>query len=95
MFFRGIAKARLSWEPLLLRQEDTDHAASEKGYKGFGMEGFTAKWYTSLTRKSAERGLLTNGSHFDEVPAEAGGFNVETIGAIQLTHSGSKRPKTA
>ena len=22
---------------------------SEKGYKGLGMEGFTAKWYASLT----------------------------------------------
>jgi len=26
----------------------------EKAYKGLGMEGFTAKWYASLTRKSME-----------------------------------------
>lgn len=29
-------------------------AVTEKGYKGIGMEGVTAKWYASLTRKSAE-----------------------------------------
>jgi ubiquinone/menaquinone biosynthesis C-methylase UbiE len=28
------------------------HAISEKGYKGFGMEGLTARWYASLTRKA-------------------------------------------
>jgi ubiquinone/menaquinone biosynthesis C-methylase UbiE len=31
-----------------------DHAISAKAYKGLGMEGFTAKWYASLTRKSLE-----------------------------------------
>jgi hypothetical protein len=30
------------------------HAVKEKGYKGIGMEGVTAKWYASLTRKAAE-----------------------------------------
>ena len=30
------------------------HATAEKGYKGIGMEGVTAKWYASLTRKAAE-----------------------------------------
>lgn len=30
------------------------HAATEKGYKGMGMEGATARWYASLTRKAAE-----------------------------------------
>ena len=29
-------------------------ASTEKGYKGIGMEGFTAKWYASLTRKAAD-----------------------------------------
>ena len=27
------------------------HAVADKGYKGLGMEGFTAKWYASLTIK--------------------------------------------
>jgi ubiquinone/menaquinone biosynthesis C-methylase UbiE len=30
------------------------HATTEKGYKGIGMEGITAKWYASLTRKAAD-----------------------------------------
>ena len=30
------------------------HAVTEKGYKGMGMEGATARWYASLTRKAAE-----------------------------------------
>lgn len=29
-------------------------APAQKAYKGMGMEGFTAKWYASLTRKSLE-----------------------------------------
>lgn len=31
-----------------------DQAIVEKGYKGAGMEGLTAKWYASLTRKSMD-----------------------------------------
>ena len=31
-----------------------DQAVSAKGYKGLGMEGFTAKWYAKMTRKSLE-----------------------------------------
>jgi 2-polyprenyl-3-methyl-5-hydroxy-6-metoxy-1,4-benzoquinol methylase len=27
-------------------------ADSEKGYKGIGMEGFIARWYASITRRS-------------------------------------------
>ena len=30
------------------------HAVTEKGYKGMGMEGATARWYASLTRKAAD-----------------------------------------
>ncbi|SRR5579872_2514090 len=30
------------------------HATTGKGYRGMGMEGLTAKWYASLTRKAAE-----------------------------------------
>jgi ubiquinone/menaquinone biosynthesis C-methylase UbiE len=31
-----------------------NQAVSEKGYKGLGMEGFTARWYASLTHKSLD-----------------------------------------
>lgn len=31
-----------------------NQTAIERGYKGWGMEGLTAKWYASLTRKSME-----------------------------------------
>ena len=31
-----------------------NHVVSEKVYKGFGMEGFTATWYGSLTRKGLD-----------------------------------------
>ncbi len=31
-----------------------NHKVSEKAYKGMGMEGFTARWYASLTRKSLD-----------------------------------------
>ena len=35
-------------------EDSMNQAISEKGYKGFGMEGFTAKWYASLTFKSLD-----------------------------------------
>lgn len=31
-----------------------EHTLSQKAYKGLGMEGVTAKWYASLTRKSMD-----------------------------------------
>ena len=31
-----------------------NHKVSEKAYKGMGMEGLTARWYTSLTYKSLD-----------------------------------------
>jgi len=31
-----------------------NHAVSEKAYKGVGMEGFTARWYASLTSKAMD-----------------------------------------
>jgi len=31
-----------------------NHAVSAKAYKGLGMEGFIARWYASLTRKSLD-----------------------------------------
>src|SRR5579864_5235264 len=31
-----------------------NQAVTEKAYKGFGMEGFTARWYASLTGKSLD-----------------------------------------
>ena len=35
-------------------QDLMTHAEAEKGYKGIGMEGVTARWYASLTRKASE-----------------------------------------
>src|SRR5580658_4790714 len=32
----------------------SQNTLSQKAYKGLGMEGLTAKWYASLTRKSME-----------------------------------------
>ncbi len=37
-----------------MEQALVQKATTQKGYKGAGMEGFTARWYASLTRKSME-----------------------------------------
>jgi ubiquinone/menaquinone biosynthesis C-methylase UbiE len=58
----------------------------EKAYKGFGMEGFTAKWYASVTRKSLEdfkvlarrvAGQVPAGSRVLEVAPGPGYFAIE------------------
>jgi ubiquinone/menaquinone biosynthesis C-methylase UbiE len=41
---------------------------SEKGYKGFGMEGFTAKWYASLTLRSLDEFKELARRASDQVP---------------------------
>ena len=43
-------------------------AISQKGYKGFGMEGATARWYASLTHKSLDRFIALARRVADEVP---------------------------
>jgi ubiquinone/menaquinone biosynthesis C-methylase UbiE len=71
-------------------------AVSEKGYKGLGMEGFTAKWYASVTLKSIEdfkqlarrvSGQLPPGSKVLEVAPGPGYFSVELakLGKYSIT----------
>ena len=45
-----------------------DHAISEKAYKGLGMEGFTAKWYASLTLRSLDEFKALARRASDQVP---------------------------
>lgn len=72
------------------------HAAAEKGYKGIGMEGVTAKWYASLTRKAAEdfkalarrvAAETSRGSDVLEVAPGPGYFAIELakLGGYQVT----------
>ena len=69
---------------------------SQKGYRGLGMEGFTAKWYASLTRKSMDdfkalarrvAGELPLGSRVLEVAPGPGYFAIELakLGAYSVT----------
>jgi ubiquinone/menaquinone biosynthesis C-methylase UbiE len=73
-----------------------NHAASEKAYKGLGMEGFTAKWYASLTLKSLDEfkslarriaGQIPTGSRVLEVAPGPGYFAIELakIAGYQVT----------
>jgi ubiquinone/menaquinone biosynthesis C-methylase UbiE len=48
-----------------------NQAVSEKAYKGFGMEGLTAKWYTSLTRKSLDEFKVLARRVADQIPARS------------------------
>jgi len=72
------------------------HATTEKGYKGIGMEGVTAKWYASLTRKAAEdfkalakrvAAETPRGSDVLEVAPGPGYFAIELakLGGYQVT----------
>src|SRR5260370_12345623 len=63
-----------------------DQALSIKAYKGLGMEGFTAKWYASVTRKSLDdfktlarrvAGQVPSGSRVLEVAPGPGYFAIE------------------
>lgn len=45
-----------------------NQATSQKGYKGMGMEGATARWYASLTHKSLDRFISLARRVADEVP---------------------------
>jgi ubiquinone/menaquinone biosynthesis C-methylase UbiE len=62
------------------------HSRVQKGYKGLGMEGFTAKWYAGLTLKSLEdfkalagriAAELAPGSRVLEVAPGPGYFAIE------------------
>jgi ubiquinone/menaquinone biosynthesis C-methylase UbiE len=70
-----------------------------KAYKGLGMEGFTAKWYASLTRKSLEdfktlaqrvAGDLPPGSRVLEVAPGPGYFAIE-LAKLGTTTAGGYR----
>jgi ubiquinone/menaquinone biosynthesis C-methylase UbiE len=72
------------------------HAISEKAFKGMGMEGSTARWYASLTRKSLEEfqalarrvaGKIPPGSDVLEVAPGPGYFAVELakLGGYRIT----------
>lgn len=69
---------------------------AQKGYKGLGMEGFTARWYASLTQKSMEdfkalarrvSAELPPGSQVLEVAPGPGYFAVELakLGPYKVT----------
>ena len=72
------------------------HATIDKGYKGIGMEGVTARWYASLTRKAAEdfkalarrvAAQTPRGSDVLEVAPGPGYFAIELakLGGYQVT----------
>jgi len=46
-----------------------NYVVSEKAYKGFGMEGVTAKWYASLTLKSLDEFKALARRASDQVPS--------------------------
>lgn len=69
---------------------------AQKGYRGPGMEGFTARWYASLTHKSIDdfralarrfTGDLAPGSQVLEVAPGPGYFAIELakLGAYKIT----------
>ena len=71
-------------------------ASSEKAYKGLGMEGVTAKWYASLTRKSMDEFVtlagrvaekLSPGSQVLEIAPGPGYFAIELakLGGYRIT----------
>ena len=73
-----------------------DQALSTKAFKGPGMEGFTAKWYASLTRKSMDEfqklarrvaGRMPSGGRVLEVAPGPGYFAIELakLGNYDLT----------
>ena len=70
--------------------------ARDKGYKGWGMEGFLARWYARNTGKSMEEyrkaarriaSLLPDGGHVLEVAPGPGYFAIELakLGAYRVT----------
>jgi ubiquinone/menaquinone biosynthesis C-methylase UbiE len=73
-----------------------NHKVSEKAYKGMGMEGFTARWYASLTHKSLNEfqslarraaGQIPAGASVLEVAPGPGYFAIELakLGAYRIT----------
>lgn len=78
-----------------------DHALSQptaapKAYKGIGMEGFTARWYASLTRKSLEDFKALARRVAQDLPPAAGVLEVAPgpgYFAIELAKIASAMPR--
>jgi ubiquinone/menaquinone biosynthesis C-methylase UbiE len=80
-----------------------NHTITNKAYKGFGMEGLTARWYASLTAKSLDEfkalsrrvaGQIAPGSDVLEVAPGPGYFAIELaklgnyrIAGIDISHT--------
>jgi ubiquinone/menaquinone biosynthesis C-methylase UbiE len=73
-----------------------DRAPATKAYKGVGMEGFTARWYASVTRKSLDEfkalarrvaGQITPGARVLELAPGPGYFVIELakLGSYRIT----------
>jgi ubiquinone/menaquinone biosynthesis C-methylase UbiE len=80
----------------LVREGTMNSASSKKAYKGLGMEGVTAKWYASLTRKSMNEFValagrvaetLSPGSQLLEIAPGPGYFAIELakLGGCRIT----------
>jgi ubiquinone/menaquinone biosynthesis C-methylase UbiE len=71
-----------------------NHKVSEKAYKGMGMEGLTARWYTSLTHKSLDEFKALAGRAASQIPAGAAVLEVAPgpgYFAIELAKLGAYR----
>jgi ubiquinone/menaquinone biosynthesis C-methylase UbiE len=80
----------------MAEEDSMSHAVSAKAYKGFGMEGFTARWYASLTHKALDEfkalalrvaAQIPAGSDVLEVAPGPGYFAIELAkrGAYRIT----------
>jgi ubiquinone/menaquinone biosynthesis C-methylase UbiE len=71
-----------------------NHKVSEKAYKGMGMEGFTARWYASLTHKSLDEFKSLARRVASQIPASANVLEVAPgpgYFAIELAKLGAYR----
>jgi ubiquinone/menaquinone biosynthesis C-methylase UbiE len=71
-----------------------NHKVSAKAYKGMGMEGFTARWYASLTHKSLDEFKSLARRAASEIPTGASVLEVAPgpgYFAIELAKLGSYR----
>jgi ubiquinone/menaquinone biosynthesis C-methylase UbiE len=80
----------------MAEEDSMSQAVSAKAYKGFGMEGFTARWYASLTHKALDEfkalalrvaAQIPAGSDVLEVAPGPGYFAIELAkrGAYRIT----------
>jgi ubiquinone/menaquinone biosynthesis C-methylase UbiE len=73
-----------------------NHSSGEKAYKGLGLEGITARWYSSLTRKAMDEFVtlarrvaekVPPGSQVLEIAPGPGYFAIELakLGGYRIT----------